>query len=885
MGKAIKDPFGVVRKLDLDGRSFRIWSLPAVEETGLVEIERLPYSFRVLLEGLVRHAEEGFVTSEHIQALATRRGAAEGCEVPFLPARVLLQDLTGVPCIVDLAAMRSAMFRLGVDPQKVNPQVQVDLVIDHSLQVDVAGCPEALEQNMDLEFERNKERYQLFKWAQKQFRGLRVIPPGTGIVHQVNLERLASVVVVRDTETGLEAFPDTVVGTDSHTTMINGLGVVGWGVGGIEAEAVMLGQPYFTLVPRVVGVRLTGQLKPKVLATDLALTVTNVLRKFGVVGCFVEFFGPGVDTLSLPDRATVANMAPEYGATMGFFPVDAVALEYLLQTGRSAELVATVEGYCRAQRLLRTQYSPEPEYDAIVEIDLGEVQPVLAGPRRPQDTVALSSVASNFVHHFAPSSEETQPSKAGPPPKIADGAVAIAAITSCTNTSNTRAMVAAGLLAQKARRLGLRPPSWVKTSFTPGSRAVSAYLNLLGLLDDLAALGFNVAGYACATCIGNSGDLLPEAEEAVQKKAAVLVAVLSGNRNFEARVHPLVRANYLASPPLVVAYALAGSVLVDLSAEPVSTTPDGIPVYLEDLWPSDEELDEALSLVDWSRVYEEAWTIPEDLRWVRLDSPSGSLFPWNASSTYLQEPPFLAMGARHDLTIRSARILAILGDSVTTDHISPAGRIASDSPAALYLEARGVAPAEFNTYGSRRGNHEVMVRGTFANPRLRNAMAQGREGGYTTHYPSGELLTIFEASQRYQDEGVPLVIVAGKEYGTGSSRDWAAKGPALLGVRAVIAESFERIHRSNLVGMGILPLEFLPGENAASLGLRGDEILSIELEEPLSPRGQATVTVRGGSRCEPWSFSVRSRLDSAVDVEYFRHGGILPRVFKLLLGL
>lgn len=904
-----RDPFAAVRTLEAAGGRWRIWSPAALEAEGLVDWARLPYSIRVLLENQLRHCGKGHVTEEHVRLLCAWKPQSPGTrEFPFMPARVVLQDLTGIPCLVDLAAMRSAMSRIGLNPRGVNPLVPVDVVIDHSLHVDYAGRPDALDLNMDLEYRRNRERYGLFRWAQQEFQNLRITPPGTGIVHQVNLETLSPVVMEHEGADGWEAFPDTLVGADSHTTMINGLGVVGWGVGGIEAEAVMLGQPYFMLPPRVVGVRLRGRLRSGVTATDLALTVTRLLRGVGVVGAFVEFFGPGAEALSLPDRATVANMAPEYGATMGFFPVDETTLQYMVQTGRSARTVALAEAYCRAQGLLRVPGAPDPEYSEIVELDLGEVATTISGPRRPQDTWRLDQVASAFAQEFGPGDSRgevpPQPAPAGKVPHgsgahaavsavaVPHGAVVIAAITSCTNTSHPGAMIAAGLVARNAVSRGLRPAPWVKASLTPGSRAVGLYLARLGLLEPLEQLGFAVAGYGCATCIGNSGELVPAAEAAVREAGITVAAVLSGNRNFEARIHPLVKANYLASPPLVVAYALAGSVLIDMAHEPVGTDPHGVPVYLSDLWPSPEEIEAAVAEVASSDVYSQARHSEPDRRWQELGAPTGALYRWQASSTYLQEPPFVAGWGPERGWSRSegrtalvgARVLAILGDSVTTDHISPAGRIAPESPAGIYLAGRGVPVEEFNTYGSRRGNHEVLARGTFANPRLRNAMAQGRDGGYTTHHPSEELLTIFDAAERYREERVPLVVIAGKEYGSGSSRDWAAKGPALLGVRVVIAESFERIHRSNLVGMGILPLEFLPGESAAVLGLQGDEVLAVELPEPLVPGGEATVVVSGGQQSAPWSFVVRSRLDSAADLEYFRHGGILPRVFRLLAG-
>ncbi|OPZ79947.1 MAG: Aconitate hydratase [Actinobacteria bacterium ADurb.Bin444] len=879
------DPWNVVRSLQAGNRRIRFWSLPALEAAGLVELARLPYAVRVLLENQLRHCGRGHVAEDHVRQLCSWHPDTPGNrEFPFMPARVVLQDLTGVPCLVDLAAMRSAVSRAGLDPRMVNPLVPVDLVIDHSLQVDYAGRPEALDLNMDLEYQRNGERYKLFRWAQREFQNLRVTPPGIGIVHQVNLEALAPVVSVREATDGWEAFPDSVVGADSHTTMINGLGVVGWGVGGIEAEAVMLGQPYFMLPPPVVGVRLRGRLRPGVLATDLALSITALLRHVGVVGTFVEFFGPGATALSLPDRATVANMAPEYGATMGYFPVDDETLRYMLQTGRNATHVALTQTYMREQHLMRVAEAPDPDYSLVVDVDLAEVAPTLAGPRRPQDTLALDRVAPDFAKAFPLAAPD-----ADPLPEVPQGAVAIAAITSCTNTSNPSALIAAGLLARNAVARGLRPAPWVRTSFTPGSRAVGLYLARLGLLEPLEELGFAIAGYACATCIGNAGELLPAVEQAVKRDGVTVAAVLSGNRNFEARIHPSVKANYLASPPLVVAYALAGSMQVDLSVDSLGMDTEGRPVYLADLWPNAEEIDTALSEATTPDVYVTAPSTESDRRWTALEAPAGALYPWQPSSTYLQEPPFVAglRRSEHGAPIypSKARILALLGDSITTDHISPAGRIGLNSPAGAYLTKRGVAPEDFNTYGSRRGNHEVLMRGTFANPRLRNAMAANHDGGFTTHHPSGDVVTIFEASERYAREGVPLVVLAGKEYGSGSSRDWAAKGPALLGVRAVIAESFERIHRSNLVGMGILPLQFLPGEGAVSLGLRGDEILSVRMPDPPEPGCRAEVTVTGGVQPEPWTFTVRSRLDSKADIEYFLSGGILPHVFRLMAGV
>ncbi|NLE73092.1 MAG: aconitate hydratase AcnA [Actinobacteria bacterium] len=882
------DSWGAVRTLRVGEESWRIHALHVLENAGLVELARLPYSIRVLLENSLRYCGEGHVTEEHVRLLCGwRRDAPEDREFPFMPARVVLQDLTGVPCIVDLAAMRSAMSKAGLDPRLVNPLVPVDLVIDHSLQVDYAGRLDALDLNMDLEYRRNEERYKLFRWAQREFQNLRVTPPGTGIVHQVNLEALSPVVATREGDDGKEAFPDTVVGADSHTTMINGLGVVGWGVGGIEAEAVMLGQPYFMLPPRVVGVRFHGRLRAGALATDLALTVTNLLRREGVVGAFVEFFGPGVTELSLPDRATVANMAPEYGATMGYFPVDDETLAYLLQTRNDACLVALVEAYCREQSLFRHAEAIDPEYSQVVELDLGEVRPCVAGPRRPQDVAPLDEVPARFFAGFSGFVPEAGDEGGAEDylVQVPIGAVAVAAITSCTNTSNPRAMIAAGLLARNAVEVGLVPPPWVKTSLTPGSRAAALYLKQLGLLEPLVALGFAIAGYGCATCIGNSGELQPQMEEAVRNEGTVVSAVLSGNRNFEARIHPLIKANYLVSPPLVVAYALAGAVTVDLTREPLGTGANGGPVFLHDLWPPESEIAEAVAQVAGGDVYGAVQQLRPDPRWAELEAPSGALYPWDMESMYLREPPFVAGRSTDEtLSLRRARILAILGDSVTTDHISPAGRIAADGPAGAYLAGRGVEHDNFNTFGSRRGNHEVLMRGTFANPRLRNAMAPTRDGGYTTHHPSGECVDIFEAARRYAEAHTPLVLVTGKEYGTGSSRDWAAKGPVLLGVKAVIAQSFERIHRSNLVGMGVLPLEFLSGEGAQSCGLLGDEVLSIDIPDNPVPGAILEVKLEPDDGGTVRSFLVKSRLDSEAEVEYYRAGGILPRVFALLMA-
>lgn len=908
-------PFGAWNTLDLPGGAFRAADLGALARATGRDLARLPYSVRILLENALRHCGRGVVEEADVLGLLDWDPcSAERPEVAFMPGRVLLQDFTGVPCVVDLAALRSAIARSGGDPTVIDPSVPVDLVIDHSVQVDVAGTPDACERNMALEMERNGERYALLRWAQGQFSNLRVMPPGAGICHQVNLEYLAEVVSGATGPTGrtgggagplaaappraagpaLWAYPDTVIGTDSHTTMINGLGVLGWGVGGIEAEAVMLGRPYFMLVPQVVGVRLAGALASTATATDLVLTVTELLRNVGVVGRFVEYFGPGAEILSLADRATVANMAPEYGATCGFFAVDGETVRYLRQTGRPEDLCARVEGYCRAQGLFREPESPDPEYSWVVELDLGDVRPSLAGPRRPQDRVPLGEMSARFRESLPTLTQgRTEMTKAkveldGKRESVRDGDVVIAAITSCTNTSNPALMLAAGIVARNAVAVGLAPQRWVRTSLAPGSRAVTGYLTAAGLMEPLEKLGFGTVGYGCATCIGNSGPLPDELAWAIKEQQLVVAAVLSGNRNFEARIHPLVRANYLASPPLVVAFALAGTVDIDLENDPLGTRVDGRPVYLRDLWPGSEELAElAAQALDPKMFHAEyAAALAGTEAWRLMPAPQGALYQWDESSTYVQEPPFFADFAAEapalgDLT--GARILALLGDSVTTDHISPAGSIPPDSPAGRYLIQHGVNPADFNTYGSRRGNHEVLMRGTFANVRLRNLMAGGREGGWTVHHPSAELLPIFEAALRYQKEGVPLVVFAGREYGTGSSRDWAAKGPALLGVKAIIAQSFERIHRSNLVGMGILPLELEPGVTVESLGLDGSEVVDVADVGGLTQGASVLVAVQrsGGQDIR---LTCRARLDSSVDAEYFAHGGVLPRVLRLKLG-
>jgi aconitate hydratase len=895
---------------------------------GIGNLDRLPYTVRILLENLLRYCGRGLVTEEDVLALAqwSPQGNRPG-EFPFMPARVLLQDFTGVPAVVDLAAMRSAVARLGGDPQRINPLAPADLVIDHSVQVDMFGSTLAFRTNVEWEYQRNRERYALLRWAQQAFQNFRVVPPGSGIVHQVNLEYLGRVVQTRVIDNEAVAFPDTLVGTDSHTTMINGLGILGWGVGGIEAEAVLLGQPIYLLPPEVVGLRLTGTLREGVTATDLVLTVTQLLRKFGVVDKFVELTGPGVSQLSLPDRATISNMAPEYGATAALWPVDDETLRYLRSTGREEALVELVERYCKEQGLFRADEAPEPQFSAVVELDLGTVEPSVAGPRRPQDRIALSEVKrvfraafpDQFVTQREPAmsdalrrfdweggtvNEAVEPSQptvgVDPQPKQIDvklngvhaelshGSVVIAAITSCTNTSNPSVMFAAGLLAKKAVERGLVVKPHVKTSLAPGSAAVTDYLRAADLLPYLEALRFHVVGYGCTTCIGNSGPLPEPIAEAVRENDLVVAAVLSGNRNFEGRIHPQVRAAFLASPPLVVAYALAGTVDIDLTREPLGKDPNGQPVYLRDIWPTEEEIrqaiDRSLSPEVFRKTYAEIFK--GDEHWQTLPVPQGSLYEWDPNSTYVQEPPYfqdMALEPPEPTDITGARVLVMVGDSITTDHISPAGSIPVSSPAGQYLIERGVKPLDFNSYGARRGNHEVMVRGTFGNVRLRNELVPGKEGDWTVHLPDGEVMRIFHAAERYKAEGVPLLVIAGKEYGTGSSRDWAAKGPLLLGVKAVIAESFERIHRSNLVGMGILPLQFLPGESRRSLGLTGRELYSVEgISGGLRPGQRLTVRARAEDGSEK-VFQVIARLDSPIDVEYYRHGGILPLVLRRLL--
>ncbi len=911
--------------LKSSSHSYIIYRLDVLKKAGIGDISRLPFSIRILLENLLRNEEGKSVSRKDIEELAKWDPKKKpDKEIAFTPARVILQDFTGVPCVVDLAAMRDYMAKAGGDPKKINPLQPVDLVIDHSVQVDAFGSPEAFKHNVDLEFERNLERYQFLRWGQQAFSDFRVVPPGTGIVHQVNLEYLAQGVFTKKAAGEIVAYPDTLVGTDSHTTMINGLGVLGWGVGGIEAEAAMLGQPISMLIPEVVGFKLNGRLAEGVTATDLVLTVTQMLRKKGVVGKFVEFFGPGLDFLSLADRATLANMAPEYGATMGFFPVDQETLHYLRLSGRDESLVLLVEAYYKEQGLFRTAQTPDPIFSDTLELDLPKVEPSLAGPKRPQDRVLLKEAKYSFrkalldmmkdktngldpkrlqnwlgeggsseapyeeiMHgdHLGNLAEKATVQLGHDQFEIKHGSVVIAAITSCTNTSNPSVMMGAGLVAKKAVERGLTVKPWVKTSLAPGSKVVIDYLKESGLLPYLEKLNFHLVGYGCTTCIGNSGPLPEPIGKAIKEKDLVGVAVLSGNRNFEGRVNPLVRANYLASPPLVVAYALAGTMEVDFNREPVGKDPKGNPVYLRDLWPSTDEIQACLEKIQVEMFRKQYGNVFEgDSNWKAVKAPSGHTFVWDEKSTYVKKAPYFENMPAEPLPLKdihNARVLVMVGDSVTTDHISPAGSIAKDSPAAKYLMSHGVDPKNFNSYGARRGNHEVMVRGTFANIRLKNLLAPGTEGGVTRHFPETEVISIFDAAVKYQNENTPLIIIAGKEYGSGSSRDWAAKGPALLGVRAVIAESFERIHRSNLIGMGILPLEFEAGTNRESLGLTGEETYTIEgIAKELAPGKKLKVKI--GSAKE---FTVRCRIDTPVELAYYQHGGILQYVLRQLLNL
>jgi aconitate hydratase len=882
-----RNSFAAAGTLRVGGISYRIFRLEALERAGLTNLSRIPFSIKILLENLLRHEDGRVVKADDIEAAARWDGRPAPREISFMPARVLLQDFTGVPAVVDLAAMRDALKAVGADPRRANPLLPADLVIDHSVQVDRFGTPDAFQINAQLEFERNRERYALLRWAQNAFQNFRVVPPETGIVHQVNLEYLASVVFRSERNGETQAYPDTLVGTDSHTTMVNGLGVVGWGVGGIEAEACMLGQPISMLLPQVVGFRLYGRLQEGVTATDLVLTVTQMLRSKGVVGKFVEFYGEGLSALSLADRATVANMAPEYGATIGLFPIDEETLRYLRLTNRPADLIALVEAYAKEQGLFRTDRTPEPVYSDTIELDLATVRPSLAGPKRPQDRVDLPEVKRNFLSLLGAEPREVPVSFNGTRAAVRDGSVVIAAITSCTNTSNPSVLIAAGLLAKKAVERGLRVPPWVKTSLAPGSKVVMDYLREAGLLTFLEQLRFHLVGFGCTTCIGNSGPLPEPVAEAVRQEKLTVAAVLSGNRNFEGRINPLVKANYLASPPLVVAYAIAGRVDIDLQNEPLGTGNDGSPVFLRDIWPSAEEVQAAVREFVRAEMFQRQYAevFSGDQRWQSLPTPRGELYDWDPASTYIRRPPFfdaLPDPQRALQDLHGLRVLAVLGDSVTTDHISPAGSIPVDSPAGQYLISLGVAPKDFNSYGARRGNHEVMMRGTLANIRLRNLLVPGTEGGWTVHMPSGEKMWIYDAAMRYQREGVPLVILAGKEYGSGSSRDWAAKGVAMLGVRAVIAESFERIHRSNLVGMGVLPLELLPGQTRETLNLTGQEIYHITgLREAIGGSRRATVravTAEGNEKI----FQVVVRVDTPQEAEYYRYGGILRYVLRQL---
>ncbi len=920
------DTFSTRSSMTIDNQDYSFFSLPRLFEKLNIDAAKLPVSIKILLENMLRHEDGRRVQKMHIEALGGWRPDLESRqEVPFMPARVLMQDFTGVPAVVDLAAMRDAVARLGADPELINPQIPVHLVIDHSVQIDRFGCTKALAVNAEKEFDRNRERYTFLKWGQKSFENFSVVPPATGICHQVNLEYLAGV-VMNDTQNGENLlYPDTLVGLDSHTTMINGVGVFGWGVGGIEAEAVMLGQPYYMLIPQVVGFELTGKMPEGATATDLVLIITQMMREKGVVGKFVEFFGEGLSRLTLPDRATIANMTPEFGATMSLFPVDDEALNYLKFTGRSESQARLIKEYLTAQGLFRTKEMPAPEFTDTLHLDLKDVEPALAGPRRPQDRIPLNRIKKSFIGDMAniyskgdstavrDAEWEGEGGAMVDPDKLnqqvvfrkpADedgisvkrpylsfyldhGSVVIAAITSCTNTSNPSVLLGAGLMAKKAVEFGLQIRPWVKTSLAPGSKVVTDYLEAAGLMTYLKALRFHLVAYGCTTCIGNSGPLQSDVAQVVQKTDLVVASVLSGNRNFEGRINPLTRANYLASPMLVIAFALAGTVNIDMEKEPLGHNPNNEPIFLKDIWPTPEEIREAMTHLSpdmfstqYANVYE------GDENWQALPLTESMIYPWDSASTYIKEPPFfrtMTLETPEQQQIQGARVLALLSDSITTDHISPAGAIPEDSPTALYLTGQGVAKDDFNSYGSRRGNHEVMMRGTFGNVRLRNQLAQGTEGGWTKHLLSGEIMSIYDAAMAYQQENIPLLVIAGKEYGTGSSRDWAAKGTLLLGVRAVIAESFERIHRSNLVAMGVLPLQFLDGQNAGMLGLTGEEVFEIvDLDEEIIPGSEVTVkaAMNGGDIKE---FKTILRLDSVVEVEYYRHGGILPYVIRQII--
>ncbi|WP_274307111.1 aconitate hydratase AcnA [Solibacillus daqui] len=881
---------------EVNGKSYGYYRLAAIEEAGIANVSRLPYSIKVLLESVLRQYDNYVIKEEHVNELAKFGSHNKEAEVPFKPSRVVLQDFTGVPVVVDLASLRSAMKEMGGDPAKINPAIPVDLVIDHSVQVDKYGNAAALQANMDLEFERNAERYNFLKWAQTAYDNFRAVPPATGIVHQVNLEYLAPIVHVNETEEGLVAFPDSVVGTDSHTTMINGIGVLGWGVGGIEAEAGMLGQPSYFPIPDVIGVKLVGELPNGTTATDLALKVTQVLRQRGVVNKFVEFFGPGVPGLPLADRATISNMAPEYGATCGFFAIDEESVNYMRLTGRDEEHIAVVEAYLKANGMW---FDPtlEPVYTDVLEINLADIEANLSGPKRPQDLIPLtemksvyrsSVVAPQGTQGFGLTEAEFDKTStadfAEGAVEIPAGAVAIAAITSCTNTSNPYVLLAAGLVAKKAVELGIKPAKWVKTSLAPGSKVVTGYLEDSGLQEYFDAIGFNTVGYGCTTCIGNSGPLLPEIEDAIKSNDLFVTSVLSGNRNFEGRVHPLVKANFLASPPLVVAYALAGTVDIDLQKDAIAVTPEGKEVFFADIWPSTEEVNAVLNKVVtrelFQKEYETVFTANE--AWNAIETSTENLYTFDEKSTYIQNPPFFTGLSKEPgaiQTLEGMRVMAKFGDSITTDHISPAGAIGKDTPAGKYLIENGVAIRDFNSYGSRRGNHEVMMRGTFANIRIRNQIAPGTEGGFTTYWPTGEVEYIYDACMKYQEAGTGLVVLAGNDYGMGSSRDWAAKGTFLLGVKTVIAQSYERIHRSNLVMMGVLPLQYMAGESADTLGLKGDETISVNLTDDVKPRDILTVTATSPEG-KVTEFKALARFDSEVEVDYYRHGGILQMVLR-----
>ena len=900
MTRVQHDEFQARASFELNGKTYYYYRLKTLEEAGVANISKLPYSIKVLLESVLRQMDGKVIKKEHVENLAKWSNDKENTgEVPFKPSRVILQDFTGVPAVVDLASLRKAMADLGGDPKKINPEIPVDLVIDHSVQVDTYGTPEALKINMEIEFQRNAERYEFLNWAQKAFDNYRAVPPATGIVHQVNLEYLANVVHAVETgENEYEAYPDTLVGTDSHTTMINGIGVLGWGVGGIEAEAGMLGQPSYFPIPEVIGVKLIGELPNGATATDLALKVTQVLRSHGVVGKFVEFFGPGIASLPIADRATIANMAPEYGATMGFFPVDNETLNYLRLTGRPEEHVQLVEKYLKENDMFFTVDKEEPIYTEIIELDLSEVEANLSGPKRPQDLIPLSQMKTSFRNAlvapagnqgFGLTAEEIDKEvkvtlEDGEEVTLKTGDVVIAAITSCTNTSNPYVMIGAGLLAKKAVEKGLEVPKYVKTSLAPGSKVVTGYLRDAGLMPYLSKLGFDLVGYGCTTCIGNSGPLKEEFEKAIVENDLLVTSVLSGNRNFEGRIHPLVKGNYLASPPLVVAYSLAGTVDIDLNTEPLGKDKDGNDVYMKDIWPSKEEIEEIVQKTVtpelFRKEYENVFTDNE--RWNAIETSDEPLYEWDSESTYIQNPPFfenLSSEIEEVKPLTGLRVLGKFGDSVTTDHISPAGAIGVNTPAGKYLLEKGVQPRDFNSYGSRRGNHEVMMRGTFANIRIRNQIAPGTEGGYTTYWPTGEVMSIYDASMRYKEDNIGLVVLAGKDYGMGSSRDWAAKGTYLLGVKTVIAESFERIHRSNLAMMGVLPLQFKEGENANVLGLTGKEVFNVYIDENVKPHDLVKVVAESedGSKIE---FEAIVRFDSEVEIDYYRHGGILQMVLR-----